>query len=503
MLRVNTITSAAGAKHYYTQALSREDYYIDGQDITGHWHGVGARLLVLPREVSKEAFFALCDNIHPRTGDTLTVRQKANRRVGYDFTFSAPKSLAILYALKKDDRILTAFRAAVQDTMREMETAIQTQVGKGGKQPPRTTGNLVWADFIHTVTRPVEGMPDPDLHAHCVAFNTTWDRKERRWKAGEFHDLKQNAPYYEAVFHSRLAARIRALGFGVERNGKWWDIAGVPRDLIDTFSRRSAIIKAKEQALGITDPDARGELGARTREKKIPGLDRTTLEKNWISRPSPAQWQALEHLYSGGSSAASGGRPVTPDQAMEYAITHCFSRASVVPEKHLLETALRRGVGYVSPEEIERAAIRAGVLTRMVDGRPLATTKAVLAEEQAMFAFARNGRGTCRMLGGVDAYRYHATTLNAGQVAAVKHVLTSHDRVMLIRGLAGTGKTTLMQQAVAAIEAQSGKQVFTFAPSSDASRGTLREAGFAEAQTVAHLFAGSVQNTCKKFTHSS
>jgi ATP-dependent exoDNAse (exonuclease V) alpha subunit len=57
---------------------------------------------------------------------------------------------------------------------------------------------------------------------------------------------------------------------------------------------------------------------------------------------------------------------------------------------------------------------------------------------------------------------------------------------MLLRGAPGVGKTTLLLEAVEGIEA-GGKQVFAFAPSAEASRGTLREAGFAEADTVARL----------------
>ena len=57
---------------------------------------------------------------------------------------------------------------------------------------------------------------------------------------------------------------------------------------------------------------------------------------------------------------------------------------------------------------------------------------------------------------------------------------------MVIRGPAGTGKTTMMTEAVAGIE-QGGKQVFTFAPSAGASRGVLRNEGFQNAETVARL----------------
>jgi ATP-dependent exoDNAse (exonuclease V) alpha subunit len=76
--------------------------------------------------------------------------------------------------------------------------------------------------------------------------------------------------------------------------------------------------------------------------------------------------------------------------------------------------------------------------------------------------------------------------LNDGQRRAVRHLLTSKDRVMMIRGAAGTGKTSMAQEAVEAIEAGS-KRVFMFAPSADASRGVLRDDGFAHADTVARL----------------
>ena len=69
-------------------------------------------------------------------------------------------------------------------------------------------------------------------------------------------------------------------------------------------------------------------------------------------------------------------------------------------------------------------------------------------------------------------------------------MLTSPDRVVLIRGSAGAGKTTLMQEAAEAIE-RGGKTVFTFAPSAEASRGVLRREGFAGAETVARLLVDS------------
>jgi hypothetical protein len=84
MLRVTQSTSAEGAKTYFLQGLSRQDYYgrDSGQEIIGRWHGRSAERLDLAGEVTREAFFALCDNRHPLTGAQLTPRQKEGRRVG-------------------------------------------------------------------------------------------------------------------------------------------------------------------------------------------------------------------------------------------------------------------------------------------------------------------------------------------------------------------------------------------------------------------------------------
>lgn len=493
MLRINVIRSAADAKKYYVSGLSRPDYYTtdQSQEVVGQWHGKGAWLLGLRGDVTQTAFFALADNEHPTKGGTLTVRQKQERRVGYDFTFNAPKSVSLLYSLSGDERILPAFRRAVQATMRDMEADLKTRVRQQGAYTDRQTGNMVWCDFIHTVARPVDGVPDPSLHAHCVAFNATYDPKEKRWKAGEFHDLKRHAGYYEAVFHSRLAAEMRSLGFGVARHGKWWDVAGLPRDLLNKFSRRTAQVEERAAALGITDPTVKGELGARTREKKAPHLSDAKLTAAWKDRLSAADRKALARVLSGAGTAESGGQTgqLSPEETMRYAVSDCFERASVVHEKKLLESALRRGFGAVLPEQVKDAAARAGILTRTIDGQTLVTTREVLAEEHAMLAFARDGRGTCRALNPAGEV-YHSETLNQDQIKAVRHVLTSSDRVMMIRGGAGTGKTTLTK-AAAALIAAGGKKAFFFAPSADAAD-VLRKEGFKDADTVARLLVDEV-----------
>ena len=239
MLRIRPQGSAKDAKRYYATA----DYYSQGQELVGLYGGKGAARLGLSGAVDQFSFERLCDNLDPRNGEPLTVRTRTDRRVGYDFTFSVPKSVSLLYGLTGDQDIMDAFRLAVDDTMREIESEMKTRVRMGGRDEDRVTGELVAAEFIHTTSRPVGGLPDPQLHAHVFAFNTTWDEEESRWKAGQFADIKRDGPYFQAAFRVRLANRLQDIGFGVERKRDDFEIAGVPRDILKRFSRRTDIIE--------------------------------------------------------------------------------------------------------------------------------------------------------------------------------------------------------------------------------------------------------------------
>lgn len=486
MLRVIVSQSAKAAKSYYASGLSREDYYTQEQEIVGHWGGLAAERLGLSGQVTQNAFDALCDNRHPTTGERLTPRTRENRRVGYDLNFHCPKSVSVAYALTEDDAILSAFRVAVRETMEELETDMHTRVRKGGKaqsREDRQTGNLVYGEFVHFTARPVNGVPDPHLHAHCFTFNVTHDTAEDRWKAGEFSRIKRDASYYEAAFHARLAGNLAGLGYGIERKAKSWELAGVPQSVVDSFSRRTAEIEAFAKDKGITDAKAKDKLGAKTRAGKRKGQALESLKADWRARLSPEESAAV---------ASAWGQPSAPHisdaQAMDYALEHSFERQSVVSEKELMATALRHGVGSVTVEGVRREAARGEILKQNLDGeRSFTTTRAVLAEEKACIDAVKKGRGKCAPLG-KTSFQFETDFLNGEQKAAVRHVLTSRDRVMGIRGGAGVGKTTLMKEAVRGIE-EGGRKVHAFAPSADASRGTLRAEGFEKAETVAALLS--------------
>ena len=481
MLRIIESTSAGQAKSYFSSA----DYYSEGQELIGQWQGEGAKRLGLGGSVGAKDWDALCDNLHPKTGEKLTLRTKEQRRVGYDFNFHVPKSVSVLYGLTEDERLLDAFRDSVRETMQDMESEMQTRVRKRGQNEDRVTGNMTWGEFVHFTARPIDGIPDPHLHAHCYVFNTTFDEQEQAWKAGQFGSLKRDAPYFEAKFHSRLGRKLADLGLAVERTRTGWEIAGIGSSTTEKFSRRTQEIEEEARQRGITDAVAKSELGAKTRERKQKHLTLDELRQEWISRLTDEERDAVERVAAG-----LGGVPIAENRdsariGITLAADHCFERQSVVPERTLVAESLKRSVGQASVETVEDAFRQQKFLIKERNGQRMATTPAVLAEEQRMIGFARAGRGTRPALGN-GPHEFSRTWLNAGQRQAVEHVLQSTDRVILIRGAAGVGKTSMMQEAVETIQAH-GKQVFTFAPSARASRGVLKEKGFENADTVARL----------------
>lgn len=483
MLRVTPSVSIAAAKTYYTQGLSRESYYSQSQEIIGQWYGKSAEFLDLKGQVRQAEFEALCENQHPQTGKNLTPRNKDNRRVGYDFTFDCPKSVSLVYAHTQDEDILSAFRESVHETMQDVEKDMQTRVRRGGKNEDRTTGNMVWAEFVHFTARPIseKSIPDPQLHSHCFVFNATHDSEENKWKAGQFGAIKRDAPYYQETFHVRLAERLQDLGYGIERTKEGWGIAGIPRTLVDQFSKRTAQIERVALEKGITDAKQKDALGAKTRKSKHLGLSMDDLRRAWASQISETEKKALETSRNGKTPP----RGISGRRAIEHAVQHTFERHSVASDRQIMTEALRYGIGSVTVREVQQEFQNGGFLTQKRDGQTLATTKNVLREEKSMIDYVRAGRGTCKPLVHGE-YLFKDDRLNTGQKNAVLHVLQSPDRVTAIRGKAGVGKTTLMKEAIDAIE-EGGRHVFPFAPTSGASRGVLRMDGFQNADTVQRL----------------
>ena len=433
--------SAGHAKAYFSDALSKSDYYVSDQELAGVWQGRLAERLGLSGFATKEAFFALCENTNPVTGKNLTPRTREDRRTGYDINFHCPKSVSLLHAFAGDHHILDAFRESVAETMTAIEADAKTRVRKGGKDADRETGELAYAHFIHQTARPVgDFLPDPHLHSHCFVFNATWDATEGQIKAGQFGDIKRDMPYYQAMFHKNLADRLASLGYRIKRTAKSFEVEGVPQHAVDLFSKRTDEIGRMAKEKGITDPGQLDALGARTRSKKQKGTSMAELR---------ASWRAQVHSLGKGNvddqpvrfAPGKGSLSLTAVQCLDHAVLHCFERASVIDDRRLLENAFRHALGCstVKLEAITSAFKADQRIIHVKDkGRQVCTTVDVLREEKRMVELARQGQGKMFPL----YENAPQLALTGQQAAAVSHVLTTPHQFSIVRGAAGAGKTT-------------------------------------------------------------
>lgn len=476
--------SAQAAKSYFSDALSQSDYYLSDQELPGRWRGKAAERLGLSGEVQKEEFFALADNCHPSTGRSITPGGNRDyRRVGYDINFHCPKSVSLLHGLGYHDDILPAFEQSVQDTMEDMERDMQTRVRMGGRVEDRTTGNLVWASFVHQTARPTrEAPPDPHLHAHCYTFNMTYDSQEERFKAGQFVRLKKDAMYYQALFHKRLADRLQDLGYSIQKTKDAFEVLEVSEKAIHQFSKRTNHIGQVAAEKGISDPEQLDALGAKTRSAKQKGLSMPDLRASWES-------QLRNETILQPSKGIT--HPFSAKQCKDHALQHCFERNSVATNRAILREAVRHSIGNpkTSVEAIHREIENASELIKVVHkGEVECTTLEVLREEQEMVSLAIKGQGMASPIAMAPLSTFDNPRLSKEQQLAINHMLLNRNTVTLVQGKAGTGKTTMMSEAVSAIQKR-GKEVFAFAPTAEASRGMLRSEGFEKADTVAALLS--------------
>jgi conjugative relaxase-like TrwC/TraI family protein len=487
MIRIIQSKSADQAKQYFRDALTKSDYYMEGQESRGLFYGKLAERIGLSGLADKDTFFALCENINPLSGEQLTPRTNDNRTVGYDINFHAPKSVSIVHAFSDDNHIQDAFTASVQDTMRIIEEDCQTRVRLAGQYFDRKAGELLWIDFVHQTSRPVGNQhPDMHLHSHCYVFNMTYDPYEKRIKAGQFRDIKRDAPYYQALFHKRLSDRLMDLGYQVRRTESAFEIVGVPDKVIELFSKRTGQIERVAKQKGITNRKQLDALGAATRNKKEKGISLIELKANWKKqvrdsghiKAEDAQ-QVIRHKVT------PKVKDLTPAICVDNALQHVFERASVMPKRRILEAALRNSIGdnTVTQQAVHQRLDNDPRLHTVQEGmQEMCTTVEVLREEKAMIEMAREGIGKLKALYAKDAL----IPLDGEQQAALRHVLTTSDRISIVRGAAGVGKTYIMQEAKKMFN-DAGKYMIVVAPTVTASRGVLRDDGFNNAETVAKL----------------
>ena len=407
------LSLAKAAKDYYLQKLGeispREDYYLRGGTASGRWRGKGAAELGLEGAVSAEGLVRLFDGEHPGTGAQLGRRRRKDGVGAWDVTFSADKSVSLLWALGDEDtrrQVLGAFEEATFQALGYLESVASSTRG-ASKTPivddngdpvcdengrvkhrvetwPIATSGYVAASFTEYTSR----ADDPQLHTHVVIANKI-KGVDGRWRAIDGRLLYRHqlgAGYlHEAVLRRELTERL-----GVEwqpvHNGMA-DIVGFTRFQIEAFSRRREQLESWRQEQGLADtPAARQKAVLATRSpKRDHPLGK--LEVEWRERASEvgltveriARIVGRDREVSRPDPVRLAEQLVSPEGLT--ARMSSFGRAEVIKE---IAASLPDGGTRTEIEDLTDGFLQVGDVVPLLPGREIRsieTTHEVTGEE--------------------------------------------------------------------------------------------------------------------------
>jgi len=476
-----------GATTYFDEHLSHNDYYAQNESQAGHWIGQGAEHLglIVGETVTREAFLRLCDNVQPMTGEQLTPQRSRERRIFFDFQCAPPKSVSILAVTMNDRRILQAHQEASTIALRELEQFAATRIRKGGiQEQDRVTGNLVGAAFVHTTSRAL----DPQLHTHFVLFNSTWDQTEQRWKALQTSAMFDAIHYATAVYRNELARHLHQLGYALRNTGSAFEIKGVSSTLIDRFSKRSQerdrAVQRQEQKLGrkLTKNEV-AHVVHKTRQKKLKGATDEQVRQQQLGELGFLERRGLRKVVATANGQPLGFMwPITINEAVEHGVQHVFERTSVAPQHKIMEAALVKGCGQLNLPLLKNALAERSELVRV--GSEF-STRDILTKELSLI---RMVNATIDTVAPITTRYEPSPHLGQDQRKALAHVLNSPDRFTGFRGLAGTGKSTVLGELARVLRDEGLTPVFC-APTTSAVD-TLRKDNL-PAMTLARLLTNA------------
>ncbi|WP_417624039.1 MobF family relaxase [Paremcibacter congregatus] len=270
-----------------TSSPHQQAYYLNGEAAPGRWAGHGAERLSLSGPVRESDFKAALTGYDPRTNQILVPRGgKSHRHVaGWDMTFSAPKSVSVLWALsKKETRI--AIEAAQKSAALKAASWLENNAGwcrrgKNGALRQPTAGLLI-AQFDHETSRD----RDPQLHTHSFIFNQA-PRKDGTWGAIVSRDLYKAQTQADAIYLRHLAREMENLGYQTEREQIGFRVAIIPQRIEKAFSKRQQAIETEVQKQGYTSARQRDLAALKTRKPK------TTMNRNELFKAWKAEAKAL------------------------------------------------------------------------------------------------------------------------------------------------------------------------------------------------------------------
>jgi conjugative relaxase-like TrwC/TraI family protein len=459
-----------------TIAPARGDYYLapDGSptEAPGRWLsdretlsrlGIDSDGPVVGRE-----FIALMEGRHPATGRWLRPPgADGSRGGGVDVTFSAPKSVSVVWALsgvEQRERVEAAHARAVERSVAYMRDRVPLVRRRyEGQVVEERAKDLLATAYQHTTARGVSGAqaPDPQLHTHVVISGVL--REDDRFVAVASRPVFRAAREVGAFYRSALAQELQAEGYPIEHgtgnSGKYFEIAGVPRELCEALSSRHREIVAAAERFRAVHGRApeRGEIREIALENRRAKdlATRGDLERAWARTAGrycfdPAQ---AERLLGAPEQLALRDGPV--EDAIEASLTE---REALFEARQLRAVALELTVGELAPEEALELA-RGMVSERRIvplEGRRM-TTLAIRAREQAIDrraiqlaqAAGRQVSDRAQQLASIEVAERIDAPLSREQELALS-VLTGPQRLAALIGPGGTGKGVVLDAAARA-----------------------------------------------------
>src|ERR687898_2258097 len=202
-----------GQETYYLDSVAggADDYYSGEGEAPGRWTGDGASELGLEGTVERDQLHAVLAGRNPRTDAPLLRLLRKDRVPGFDVTFSAPKSVSVLWATADQStaaRIRDAHERSVRAALRFLEReAAFTRLGTDGHTAARGSG-FVAASFRHRMSRP----GDPQLHTHVLVANLV-RTEDGEWRSLDGQRLYRRAKTAGYLYQAHLRSELhRELG---------------------------------------------------------------------------------------------------------------------------------------------------------------------------------------------------------------------------------------------------------------------------------------------------
>jgi len=261
---------------YYVE----DDYYLNDAAPSGKWIGKGSLCLGLSGKAVGEEYHHIMKGLSPNGKEPLCAQLGDNHRSGWDLTFSAPKSVSIVWALSDEvlrKKISYAQLTAVKQAISLLEdNAAFTRRGEGGTIREQVSAFVV-ASFEHETSRAL----DCALHTHALVANVA-PRKD-----GTFGTIISNSLYFwqkaaGATYRAELAYQMSRLGFMVEPDKESFCLPCIPDSISQHFSKRTEVIKErlKETSASSSASKVGNSIKVTSRQTKQK-IDRSQLIEKW------------------------------------------------------------------------------------------------------------------------------------------------------------------------------------------------------------------------------